>query len=108
MGANRDRYQPSRESVSSATGNEESGDLRSTRGSGGGNRMNSLSSYPDAHQVFVGNLPHQCQESHLEELFNHFGKVWIVFSYMALKTVKDRYIVILKIFNGFLMVLKVF
>jgi len=75
MGASRDRYQASRESVSSATGNEESGDLRSTRGSGGGNRMNSLSSYPDAHQVFVGNLPHQCQESHLEELFNHFGKV---------------------------------
>lgn len=72
-GASRDRYQSSRESVSSAAG-EDSGDRG--RGSGrDGGRMNSLSSYPDSHQVFVGNLPHQCQESHLEELFSQFGKV---------------------------------
>ena len=82
-GASRDRYQASRESVSSAAGEDNiSGppggpdSIRGGRGSGaGGGRMNSLSSYPDSHQVFVGNLPHQCQESHLEDLFSQFGKV---------------------------------
>ena len=82
-GASRDRYQASRESVSSAAGEDNisgpggSDSIRGGRGSGagGGGRMNSLSSYPDSHQVFVGNLPHQCQESHLEDLFSQFGKV---------------------------------
>ena len=82
-GASRDRYQASRESVSSAAGEDNvSGppggpdSIRGGRASGGGGgRMNSLSSYPDSHQVFVGNLPHQCQESHLEDLFSQFGKV---------------------------------
>ena len=85
--ASRDRYQASRESVSSAAGEDSisghpgSGppggpdSIRGGRGPGGGGRMNSLSSYPDSHQVFVGNLPHQCQESHLEDLFSQFGKV---------------------------------
>ena len=36
---------------------------------------NTLNNFPDSHQVFVGNLPHQCQESDLEELFSKFGKV---------------------------------
>ena len=67
--ASRDRYHPSRESVSS---NAEDGPSR-----GGGSRMgnNTLNNFPDSHQVFVGNLPHQCQESDLEELFSKFGKV---------------------------------
>ena len=37
--------------------------------------MNSLSNYPDSHQVFVGNLPHYCQEQDLADLFSKFGKV---------------------------------
>ena len=37
--------------------------------------MNSLSNYPDSHQVFVGNLPHHCIENNLEDLFSKFGKV---------------------------------
>ena len=45
MAASSDRYRPSRDSVSSATG-EDGGDRN--RGAG---RMNSLSSYPDSHQV---------------------------------------------------------
>jgi len=67
--ASSDRYRPSRDSVSSATG-EDGGDRN--RGPG---RMNSLSSYPDSHQVFVGNLPHRCVESNLKDLFSKFGKV---------------------------------
>jgi len=67
--ASSDRYRPSRDSVSSATG-EDGGDRN--RGAG---RMNSLSSYPDSHQVFVGNLPHRCVESNLKDLFSKFGKV---------------------------------
>jgi hypothetical protein len=31
--------------------------------------------YVDAQQLFVGNLPHNCTEQDLEELFNQFGKV---------------------------------
>ena len=50
-------------------------------GRGGGSRMgnNTLNNFPDSHQVFVGNLPHHCQESDLEELFSKFGKVIQVF-----------------------------
>lgn len=69
--ASRDRYHPSRESVSSNVGEEAGGERR------GGSRigMNTLANYPDSHQVFVGNLPHYCQESNLEALFSKFGKV---------------------------------
>jgi len=79
--ASRDRYHPSRESVSSNVGEDGERDLRSApvgdRGRGGGSRigMNSLSNYPDSHQVFVGNLPHYCQEQDLADLFSKFGKV---------------------------------
>jgi len=81
--ASRDRYHPSRDSVSSNVGEDSERDLRSApgqvgdRGRGGGSRigMNSLSNYPDSHQVFVGNLPHYCQESDLADLFSKFGKV---------------------------------
>lgn len=71
--ASRDRYHPSRESVSSNVGDDAGGE----RGRGGGSRigMNILANYPDSHQVFVGNLPHYCQESNLEALFSKFGKV---------------------------------
>ena len=31
--------------------------------------------YPDSQQVFVGNLPHDCTEHHLIELFSTFGHV---------------------------------
>ena len=31
--------------------------------------------YPDSHQVFVGNMPHNCTEQDLEEIFGKFGKV---------------------------------
>jgi hypothetical protein len=79
--ASRDRYHPSRESVSSNVG--EDGERGDPRGSapggsrGGGSRigMNSLSNYPDSHQIFVGDLPHYCQEHNLEDLFSKFGKV---------------------------------
>jgi len=79
--ASRDRYHPSRESVSSNVGEDGERDLRSApvgdRGRGGGSRigMNSLSNYPDSHRVFVGNLPHYCQEQDLADLFSKFGKV---------------------------------
>jgi len=86
--ASRDRYHPSRESVSSNVGEDgERGDPRGSapgggqiggdRGRGGGSRigMNALANYPDSHQVFVGNLPHYCQEHNLEDLFSKFGKV---------------------------------
>jgi len=33
------------------------------------------SRYPDSHQVFVGNLPHQMQESELKAFFESYGKV---------------------------------
>ena len=33
--------------------------------------------YPDSHQLFVGNLPHNCTERDLEELFGKFGKVMV-------------------------------
>ena len=74
--ASRDRYHPSRESVSSNAGDENAPNAANP-GRGGGSRMgnNTLNNFPDSHQVFVGNLPHHCQESDLEELFSKFGKV---------------------------------
>ena len=77
MSASRDRYHPSRESVSSGVGDEPNNPDRERGNRGGGSRMgmNSLSNYPDSHQVFVGNLPHHCQERDLEDLFSKFGKV---------------------------------
>lgn len=73
--ASRDRYHPSRESVSSNAGDENPN--AANPGRGGGSRMgnNTLNNFPDSHRVFVGNLPHHCQESDLEELFSKFGKV---------------------------------
>ena len=67
--ASRDRYHPSRESVSSTA--------EENPGRGGGSRMgnNTLNNFPDSHQVFVGNLPHDCREDDLQELFSKFGKV---------------------------------
>lgn len=38
--------------------------------SGGGH-----ANYPDTLQLFVGNLPHNCTEGQLEDLFSKFGKV---------------------------------
>lgn len=76
--ASRDRYHVSRESVSSNVGDDTGSVVGGgERGRGGGSRigMNALSNYPDSHQVFVGNLPHYCQESDLKELFDKFGKV---------------------------------
>ena len=34
-----------------------------------------LNSYPDSHQLFVGNVPHNCSESELSEVFASYGKV---------------------------------
>jgi len=78
--ASRDRYHPSRESVSSAMGDDApsgSSGLAADRDRGRSSRMgmNALSQYPDSQQVFVGNLPHHCQEKELEDLFSKFGKV---------------------------------
>ena len=81
--ASSDRYRPSRDSVSSATG-EDGGDRN--RGAG---RMNSLSSYPDSHQVFVGSLPRRCN---LRDLFSKFGKVVdisVIYSGVAYKNLSD-------------------
>lgn len=84
-GGSRDRYHPSRESVSSGVGEDievpgggqggQGGQGRGQRGGGSRMGMNSLSNYPDSQQVFVGNLPHYCQERDLEDLFSKFGKV---------------------------------
>ena len=30
---------------------------------------------PDSHQLFVGNLPHNCVDKQLEDLFGKYGKV---------------------------------
>ena len=46
-------------------------DRRRTMGGGAGGS----GQYPDSHQLFVGNLPHNCTERDLEELFGKFGKV---------------------------------
>ena len=53
----------------------------STNVEGGGDRnlgagiKNSLSSYPNSHKVYIGNLPRRCVESKLKDLFSKFGKV---------------------------------
>lgn len=33
-----------------------------------------MSNYSDSQQVFVGNLPHDCQEEELSKLFSQWGK----------------------------------
>ena len=78
--SSRDRYHASRESVSSNANDDQvtpsSGGGSGREEKGRGSRMEgSLANYPDTHQVFVGNLPHHCQTSDLEELFSKFGKV---------------------------------
>ena len=46
------------------------GGIGSERGMGGGPIQ-----YPDGQQLFVGNLPHNCTDDDLRELFGQYGKV---------------------------------
>ena len=60
------------------SGGAPGGGPRSSGGGGGigGERgVGGPVQYPDGQQLFVGNLPHNCTEDDLRELFGHYGKV---------------------------------
>lgn len=65
-----------RERFGSVNREDETGETRRrpamNSNNGGGVGSQSL---PDSHQLFVGNLPHNCEESQLEKLFSKFGHV---------------------------------
>lgn len=54
---------------------EETGGGPGVRGPPGGPPRDRMLSTSDSQQLFVGNLPHDCTEQHLEELFGKYGKV---------------------------------
>lgn len=69
-GSGRERYGFSKDSGEGP--NQDGQERRRTIGGGGGSGGGQ---YPDTQQLFVGNLPHNCTEDDLEQLFGKFGKV---------------------------------
>ncbi|CAL8106551.1 unnamed protein product [Orchesella dallaii] len=70
-GGDRDGYQNRRErliSRSSTTLNDETGSVD-------GDRRRPVNSYPDNHQLFVGNLPHFVTPQDMKDIFSEFGEV---------------------------------
>ena len=68
-------------STSSSRGGEEDVQ-REGRGGPRSGGSNATTLYPDSQQVFVGNLPHNCSEPDLEQLFGQFGKVKLSFLFL--------------------------
>merc|ERR1719300_2080055 len=65
----RERFERDRSNMSRG----EEGDMD---GLGGRRPMGGVGSkYPDSHQLFVGNLPHNISESELKVFFGHWGRV---------------------------------
>jgi len=66
----RDRRERLSSRSSNATNNDDTG---SVDGDSGNRRR--ITSFPDSHQLFVGNLPHTVTIAEIKEIFNVFGRV---------------------------------